>query len=105
MKKRAKAKRKSPSPRPRNNSHGPGDHYSRVHGGESRRDAGVALHDNPEQKESAHTEPVGEKKIQSVHEATHASSGDEVRCNRRPPSAAPLFAAPTAPCRDVASTS
>ena len=46
------------------------------------------------------------KKYNPFLKTAHASSRDEViSCNRKPPNAVPLFAAPIAPCRGAGSTS
>ena len=57
-------------------SHGAGNHHSRMHGSEGRRQAGFALHEHAQQEEPAHAEPAREKEIQSVPEAAHAPSRD-----------------------------
>ena len=48
---------------PKNNEHGPGNHHSRMHGSESRRDARLALHDDAQQKKPAHAQPAGKEKV------------------------------------------
>src|SRR6266513_1964076 len=49
-----------------------------MHGSEGARPAGLPLHDDAEQEEPAHAEPAREKEIQSVFEAAHAPSRDEI---------------------------
>src|SRR5450432_1297113 len=105
MKKPAKVRKKRRLRRPRNNEHGPGNHYSRMHRSEGRRRACFALYDDPQQEKPADAESAGKEKIQSFHEAAHTPPGDQIKCNQRPPNAAPPFAAPTARCRAVASIS
>src|SRR3954451_3961585 len=88
------------------NSYGAGNYHSRMHGSEGSWRAGFALHEHAEQEEPAHAKPSREEEIQSVSEAAHAPPRDSLDlCNRRPPNAVPLSAAPTARCRGVGSTS
>src|SRR5438132_10556955 len=108
MTKAAKAKRKKQRrrPKPRSNGDGAGNCHPRMHRSESARQTGFALHDHAEQKKPAHAEPAREKEIQPVFAKAHASSRNQIiRCNPKPPNAVPHFAAPTAPCRGVGSTS
>ena len=49
-----------------------------MHGSESCRRARFALHDDAEQEKPADAEPARKEKIQSLHEAAHASPGDQV---------------------------
>src|SRR5437016_5599165 len=77
VKKRKRRRRRSR----RNSRDGPGNCHSRMHRSESARQTGFALHDQAEQKESAHAEPAREKEIQSVFAEAHASSGNQIIAN------------------------
>src|SRR3954454_23202115 len=106
MKAEKRKKTRSRSRPTTRNSYGAGNYHSRMHGSEGARRAGFALHEHAEQEEPAHAKPSREEEIQSVFEAAHAPPRDSLDlCNRRPRNAVPLFAAPTAPCRGVESTS
>src|SRR5215211_7318828 len=62
--KAARAKRKKSRARTiRRSSYGAGNHHPGMHGSEGRRDARFPLHEHAEQKEPAHTQPAGEKKV------------------------------------------
>src|SRR5438046_10619915 len=83
MTKAAKAKRKKQRrrPKPRNSSDGPGNCHPRMHRSEGFGQTGFALHDQAEQKKSAHAEPAREKEIQSVFAKAHASSRNQIIIN------------------------
>src|SRR5437764_15065111 len=109
MTKAAKVRKKKRRRRPklRNSGDGAGNYHSRMHRSKSARQTGFALHDQAEQKKSAHAEPAREKEIQSLLAQAHASSRNQIisSCNPRPPNAVPHFAAPIAPCPGAGSTS
>src|SRR5437588_9052013 len=75
---KAKKKKRRRRPNPRNSSDGTGNCHSRMHRSESARQTSFALHDQTEQKKSAHPEPAREKEIQSLFAEAHASSRNQV---------------------------
>src|SRR5436309_5597564 len=83
MTKAAKVRKKKRRRRPklRNSGDGAGNYHSRMHRSESARQTGFALHDQAEQKESAHAEPPREKEIQPVFAEAHASSRNQITFN------------------------
>src|SRR6266446_2932897 len=83
MTKVAKVKKRKRRRRPsrRNSSVGTGNCHSRMPRSESARQTGFALHDQAEQKESAHAEPPREKEIQSIFAQAHASSRNQIIAN------------------------
>src|SRR5438477_12256158 len=94
---KVKKRKRRRRPSPRNSGDGPGNCHSRMHRSESARQTGFALHDQAEQKESAHAEPPREKEIQSVFAEAHASSRDQVIPNATQDRQTPFRISPRQP--------
>src|SRR5881227_3900844 len=91
---KVKKRKRRRRPSPRNSGDGTGNCHSRMHRSESARQTGFALHDQAEQKESAHAEPPREKEIQSVFAEAHTSSRDQITANATQDRQAPFRISP-----------